>query len=590
MSETFTELEIKIIKDELVKGANPHQIYLKLNKEGCQAVRKTVYNFIRKLKAEDPLFKIDKERARTDLFYHNKYVMNFDKMTDIHKEWRDWWEEFKASDKKVGLFLVPRDCFKSTFFTIGASSQEIGNNPNIRINIFNAVENKSKEFLGVIEQNIRANPKYEYVYGDLYGHKLSGRKRNWTTMKFTVVRDSMILADPTVAVAGIRSAVAGRHCELIFWDDLNNQLNVDQESVLNKIIDNWKLSNALLTPEGKGLIIMTKWRDNDVAGWVADNIPQDIMVFWRSCYNEDGKKYFPIELQNSGLLNATPPEVDETALYFPERLTKQFLGEQLRKLGSYLFNCQYKNNALPEETRIFKKKYFRYNQNYFKNPYNYAIVDPAQSKKEDSCDTGIIILSTASEYAKKSDGSQFIRNLTMINRAYKKKVSISETIDWIIKLEKKWKFLTVWIEDEAYQKALKVALDLKMELEGHYFNVETFKLPKGISKRTRIRGLEPFYEDNTREDGNRLYHYYKMSPTNERINYCEDIEKQLLRFPVGKQVDLIDAEANFADLVVYPSPEHSETEQMHPLIKKLLHQRRLRNIKFIGSKFMKGAR
>lgn len=586
MSETFTGLEIKIIKEELVKGLNPHQIYLKLNRDGCQASRKTIYNYINKLKVEDELFSIDKEKAKKDLWYHNKYVMNFDKVTDIHKEWRVWFDKFKASDKKVGLFLVPRDCFKSTFFTIGASSQIIGNEPNSRILIMNAILDKAKEFLGVIELNIRANPKYKYVYGDLYGHHLSGRRRNWTTMKIQVQRDSMILADPTVAIAGVKSAVAGKHVEWIFWDDLNNQLNVDQESVLSKIIDNWKLSNALLVPEGKGLIIMTRWKDDDVAGWVIDNIPEDIMVFWRGCRNKDGKKYFPVELPEENL-NATPPKVDDTALYFPKRLTEKFLAEQRRKLGSYLFNCQYENNPLPEGTRIFKEKYFKPHQNYFKNPYTYFIVDPAQSKKDQSSDTGIIILSTASEYAKKSDGTKFVRNKTMINRAYKRKVSISETIDWIFELEEKWTPLVVWIEDEAYQKALQVALELKMRIENHFFNADTFKLPRGIKKDTRIRGLEPFYEDNMRPDGHRLYHYYHIAPNGERINYCEVVEKQLKRFPVGKEKDLIDALANFFRLVVYPSPEHSEVEVMHPLIKKLLRRSRSRKHKFLGSKWIR---
>lgn len=582
MSETFTELEIKLIKDELVKGENTHQIYLKLNSMGCTVSRKTVYNYIRKLKTEDPLFKIDKQRARTDLFYHNRYVMNFDKMIDIHKEWGEWWKEFLASDKQVGLFLVPRDCFKSTFFTIGASTQLIGNDPNVRILLTNAVVEKVKEFLGVIGLNIRANPKYAYVYGDLYGHHLSGRRRDWTTMKIRVVRDSMILADPTVSIAGVGSAVAGKHVEYIFWDDLNEFTNVQTEMTRQKVIDFWKLSNALLVPGGKGLIIMTRWHDGDLAGWVTDNIPGDVMVFWRGCRNTGGKKYFPKELKS---LNAEPKDKDKE-LYFPERLSQEILDVKKRKLGSYLYNCQYENNPLPEETKIFKEKYFKYKKTYFKNPFTYFLIDPAYTKKIDSANTGFIILTTSSSEQTKANGEKWIRQETMINRAYKKQVNPSELLDMIFRLAHKWNPLVIGIEEGAFEKALKVAIDQRQTMENFYINVEPMKIPQGVSKKARIRGLEPFYEDNLREDGNRLFHYKNVGEKGT-YNYCEDLERELLRFPIGKKKDLMDALANFPDFVIYPSPEQAETQGMHPLIKKLLQRNRLRNIKFLGNKWVK---
>src|SRR6476659_3032760 len=85
---------------------------------------------------------------------------------------------------------------------------------------------------------------------------------------------------------------------------------------------------------------------------------------------------------------------EDGSLFFPERLTHEFLEEARRKMGTYLFSNQYLNQIFPAEDQKFRKSWLKYYTVLPDVPlYNFAFIDPAISTEDGRDYTGIVVIS-----------------------------------------------------------------------------------------------------------------------------------------------------------------------------------------------------
>jgi len=116
-----------------------------------------------------------RDRGLNDLFFFNKYVIESDErrrkflVPHVHGEWTEW---YKNSKKRIKLILVPRACFKSTFFTVDATIQALCKDRNERILIANATLGNAQKFLGEIKDQLRRNEQLKELYGAFYNNKI----------------------------------------------------------------------------------------------------------------------------------------------------------------------------------------------------------------------------------------------------------------------------------------------------------------------------------------------------------------------------------------------------------------------------------
>jgi len=196
-----------------------------------------------------------KKRARglKDLYYFNKFIREEDlekrKMIvpHVHREWSTW---FSESEKRIKCILVPRSCFKSTFFTVGWTLQLLAQNHGNRILIANATLNNAERFSSDIKNNIQKNETYKMLYGDLYAPGLK-----WTDEEFDVIGKPLGAREPSVTASGVGGNLVSTHFDIILCDDLVNLENSATRLQADKVIDWWKRSLSLLEPTGQMLII-----------------------------------------------------------------------------------------------------------------------------------------------------------------------------------------------------------------------------------------------------------------------------------------------------------------------------------------------
>lgn len=234
-------------------------------------------------------------------------------------------------------------------------------------------------------------------------------------------------------------------------------------------------------------------------------------VIYKRAYNEDG------------------------TLFFPEKLTHEFLESTKRSMGSYLFANQYLNEIIPSELQTFKKDWFRYYVDLPKKLHTFIFIDPALSEADTSDYTGILVVHVDQ------------KNEWYISYARRHRLTPTDLVRFVFTLNETYKPNVIGIEEVAYQKALLYFLAEEMRRRKIVIPIAGIKYPTTKSKQTRILSLVPRFEWN----------HISM------IQGLTDLEIELLQFPRGSHDDLIDALASMEYIAFPPDDKEKPIEKPH---------------------------
>lgn len=318
--------------------------------------------------------------------------------------------------------------------------------------------------------------------------------------------------ESTFEAFGSDSTLTSRHFDHIKCDDLVTRENSTTKDQMEKIKEFYRaifpLRNDPQTPMD---VIGTRWDDSDLYGDL-ENDP-DIEVI-----------KFP-----AGLSTGIP--------LWPERYPL----DELRKIksgpkmGSYLYSCLYENDPIPEDSQLFKQKYFKY---FSIDPVNHRII------REDGVTLPIgdcfMTIDGATEEGKNDYSAIVVGFMDSNNQIYILDV-FHEQIDPTNFLDKMKEYYAKWqCVKYAGQKSLvekMLGAFLKKDLRENKLHMSFEPLGKNttLNKEYTIKQLQPWYE------GGYIWH--------NQIYEATEIENELLRFPKGKKDDVIDCEQMLLEIL-----------------------------------------
>lgn len=226
------------------------------------------------------------------------------------------------------------------------------------------------------------------------------------------------------------------------------------------------------------------------------------------------------------------------SLWFPERLSQEFLDHARRNMGVYLFANQYLNEVFPTEAQKFRKEWLAHYQSVPENVLHFAFIDPAIGTEDHHDFTGVVVV--AVDYNKR----------WYLRVAKRVRVTPSELINMVFDIQNQFGCRAIGIETVAYQKAILYMLDEEMRRRNTLLPVTGINVGTDQTKEMRILSLVPRFE----------WGHILLSPG------LHDFETELLHFPRGKHDDIIDALASLENIVYYPTePRKVFTEQPSPL-------------------------
>lgn len=227
------------------------------------------------------------------------------------------------------------------------------------------------------------------------------------------------------------------------------------------------------------------------------------------------------------------------SLFFPERLTKDFLYSARKTMGSILFANQYQNEVLPAEFAPFKPEWLRYHEPRdvpVNNAVTFITIDPAISMEAGSDFTGTAVITT--------DCSKH----WWFKYASRQRLTPTQVVNRIFDLNAEFKPAAIGVESVAYQKALLYMLDEEMRRRGIILPVTPIVPSNKKTKEIRIMSLVPRFEWG-------------------RISLAKglhDFESEYMMFPRASHDDIIDSLSHMEELVWYPDLPRENEDAPNP--------------------------
>lgn len=409
---------------------------------------------------------------------------------------------------------LPRGHLKSHIITKGWTIQQIIKNPNVRVLIVNATEDNAVKFMRSIERYIGRGSLLEKLFGRF-------ESAVWNQNELIVAGRTVILDAPTLMAAGLQKTLTSQHYDVIIADDLVEPDNSRTKEQREKVHDFYLSLFDLLEPNGKLVVIGTRYHQDDLYARILEENSQhqNWSIFIRACYKPDG------------------------SILFPEKFSQAQL-DDIKKKSFYHFSTQYLNNPIDPENADFKSNQIKYYDGTTQNPGSlYLTIDPAIALSRDADYSAFIVAGMFSD-----------RRIRVVDAVHKRLIP-SELVEQIFTLVRKWRLHRVGIETFAFQKTLKYDIQRKQRETGLFFSIDELgKSNRGgrgeqvLSKEARIRRLQPYFEQGLVEIRADM----------------SDLKDELLGFPRGRHDDLIDALSYQLDYLV-PSLEKSKqnTDPVH---------------------------
>lgn len=141
----------------------------------------------------------------------------------------------------------------------------------------------------------------------------------------------------------LTSSITGRGGKLLIADDLTkNAQDADSETETQKKIKFWRETfRTRLAPDGGAIIVIgTRWRDNDIMGW--------LQAEGRA---GTGEPWTVISM----------PMISESgALLSPKRFPREEIDRIRLAIGDRAFRALYLQDPVPDKGSIFRREWFRY--------------------------------------------------------------------------------------------------------------------------------------------------------------------------------------------------------------------------------------
>lgn len=397
-----------------------------------------------------------------DFHYFCKECLGY---TDMNEEHLKLCRFLQFDEHRFKMVLMPRYSFKSCVATIGYALWLLVRNPNERILIYSDAATKAKGFLLGIKNHIEGmseTSKFSKYFVNWMTDRLIGK---WNDSQIVIRPRTGTFVEPSVDTAGIDTSRVGMHYDTIIYDDIVTDQNVTTKELMDKTYECYTKSLSLLKPNGRVLMVGTRWSQGDAYGRLIEEDKGEWGFFIRQARTDEGK--YPFESIG---------------------LSEPFITDQLKRQGSYIWSCIYQNQPCDPTTAIFLEKDFNFYGDLFNtdNLYITCTVDPAG---EGDDYTGITVVGT--------DSNMRMYVLDAINRAMKPAGIINE----IVRLSYAWKFRILGIETNTFNGMLERDLQLALEVERSNpkfvpFSLELFRATckKGEGKHARILSLQPFHE------------------------------------------------------------------------------------------------
>jgi len=429
----------------------------------------------------------------------------------VHKDICERLEQFEQDirDKKsprLMLQMPPRHG-KSQLASVNFPAWYLGRNPKHEIISATYAGTLAKDFSKKVRALMR-EPRYKQVFPKCALNKDSQNIDGWNTA-----------AGGSYVPAGVDGGITGKGAHCLIIDDPVKNAEEAESANQREAVKSWYGSTAYtrLAPGGGVLIIQTRWHDDDLSGWLENRMIAG-----------DGEDWEIIRYPARALKDERYRK--QGAPLHPERYDVDALTRIERAVGPRVWDALYQQHPVAEDGTYFGKDMFKY---YSGSPpermHYYAAWDFAIGKLEQNDYTvGITV------------GVDMDDNIWLVDLR-RGRWDAFEIADQVIDMHKSWGAMTTGVERGQLSMALGPYLDKRIQEERAY-TINLHDMPPGKrDKPLRARAIQ-----------GRMRQGKVYFPSDQ--SWMLELKTEMLKFPLGKHDDMVDALAYIGLLIQEMAP------------------------------------
>lgn len=267
------------------------------------------------------------------------------------------------SDETPGtkdLVIMPPGHAKTTWGTTLGVAHYLGRHPDRSVLILSESGPRAQELFSSIQEQFES-PLFQAIFPDFKPDKARG----WTKTRLYSTKAPKHRPDPTLACAGVGGSVIGRRPDLIVIDDPTNE-SIATSPARRQAQELWFKRTLLtrLTKTAKVIVIMTRWHEADLAGFLTNpELTEELGdLKWR---------YWHLPaFAEKGLVH--PPELyqsifggEEGRPLWPDQYPREVLLDKKAPMGEAVFRCVYQGDPSDLGGALFKMQYLTgYNETW----------------------------------------------------------------------------------------------------------------------------------------------------------------------------------------------------------------------------------
>jgi len=440
-----------------------------------------------------------RQRARTDLHFLATRILGYkdidlaihgpildslqqfqggSEILDDKGNWRDYkpacslWE---LSGSRDNLILDPRGFLKTTIVSISHSVQWIINYPDVRVHLGAGISEQAERVLKETLGHFRYNGTFRWLFPEFCPQR--SVKDFGSNEEFTVpCRKQKWLKEPTVSMSSVGKAISGSHYDVIKCADLVDKENVKTPHQIREVKEHFWYMEPLL--QRSDIWPHRGWRDvegtrydfNDLYGDIIERMEEGRIRGWkmhvRGAVNDDGSPLWPSR--------------------FP--LTE--LDRIRREDGEYIYSTQYLNKPIPQGSGLATQDQIK-----FVARKTVREILPFL-RMHATIDLGGMQPTETGDFSAFSVGGFDRDGRCLIVDGFAGHFSPFEVIELIFEMHERYgnKLIDIKMEEEAHTRILLPFLKREMSKRGKYPMIVPIRRDTRISKKHRIKGLQPWFQ------------------------------------------------------------------------------------------------
>lgn len=222
--------------------------------------------------------------------------------------------------KRLCVAMPPRHS-KSSMVTLAYPLWLIFQNPNLNILVVNNTADLSEKFGIQLREHVKK-------YGELFGVYLSDVKHSSSYLMFENREGE--LCQGSIRLVGANGSITGQDADYIIIDDPYKGFEDTTSTLLEKKIHWFKtIVEQRIEPQTKLVILHTRWKNNDLQGYLKEHSP------------------------NKYKFLTFPAILDDGEPLWKEAYTREILESKREEMGEVLFNAIFQQQPIDNQSDFF---------------------------------------------------------------------------------------------------------------------------------------------------------------------------------------------------------------------------------------------